>query len=106
MVILLKQKGSNTGVEWIEFGDKLYVNDAGLEKSHYFSEVKRLEYEGIGNPARALVTDAPFPKDGERILVVRLRTGVEYRANVRYEHDQPLKKIAQELVESEKLNKN
>ncbi len=95
---LYLRRGQQRAVLALEF------SSAGVEAqflrgtaSFPFTEIQSLEYTGVHNPARVPVLGAPFPQQGERILVLTLRDKTELRVRVRWEHHADLQDIAARL---------
>lgn len=95
MIVTYVRRGRHPAVTSIEFlPDRIDVHCLGGMSSVDMARVRDMEYEGIENRSRVQVLNAPFPTDAERILVITLDDGTEFRVRVRDEHDAPLKEIA------------
>lgn len=95
MVVVYIRRGQHPAIVSIDFlPDHLEVQFVGRTATFDAKQISAIEYEGIHNPSRAKVVNAPFPKDGERILVITLADVRQLRVRVAYEHDAPLKEFA------------
>lgn len=100
MVIAYLRRGRQSVVMRVQFdGEQFEVTFLHSTERFEVLQIRCMEYEGIGNPSRAPVATAPFARDGERILVMTLGSGLELRVRVQHEHDAPLKKIAARIAE-------
>ena len=95
MVVVYVRRGRHPAVQSIEFLPHC-INVCFFSRRSSFdtARIRNMEYEGVRNRTRVKVVNAPFPKDGERILVVTLFDNTELRVRVDYEHHATLQRIA------------
>ncbi len=95
MAIVYARRGKHPAVTSIEISrEEINATFLSGRSCYGMDQVRSMEYEGVRNPSRVDVRHAPFPKDGERVLVITLADQTELRVRVRYEHDAALKAIA------------
>ena len=98
MLNIVVRRGVPPQVSWVELGEDLVVGKGESVRRIPWDDVLRMEYEGVRNRTRVPVTDAPFPKDDARVLVITHRKGLALRIRVEWEHDATIKACAERLT--------
>ena len=99
MGIAFARRGRHPAIREMKIGDE-WISAKCVAESRSFrtADVTVVEYEGVVNRSRVPVAGAEFPQNGERILVLTLRDGMELRVKVGSELDPALKEFAVKLA--------